>query len=555
MFGTIRKHQTWLWTVIIALTVLSFVVYFSPTSQMGGGDDTGTVNLGSVNGQKVSREAYLNALREVNFRYFLNRGAWPDRDPGAKQANFNAEREVYYRLLLLQKAQELGIAVSAATAAELAANILRQSGLDSLQLFEQRVLAPNLTIADLERFTRDEIAIQQLVATVGLPGTLLTPQEAKLLYQYDNQEVSAQVVYIPASNYVASVPATPEALQQFFTSHTDSYRVPAQIQVKYVKYEATNYWSLAVQTMDKRITNYPAAYAAIYEQRGTNYFKGRALHEVTNEIYADLRRNFALDMARTNAAGLLYEISELEVITPAALDKSAKTRGLGVRTTTPFDNVSGPRDLQVPATFVQKAFTLTDKEPVGGPILAEDGVYVIGLATNIPSYIPPFSVVANRVRADFIAQESNRLARQAGEAFQQKLTNSLAAGKTFASLCLEAGFRPTALSAFSRSSRSIPEFELAPASLVQESAFKLPPGKVSDFIALDSGGFILQVKELLPLSDKHMQETMPRFLTALRQNGQSEVFNGWFRKQVETGLRDTPLNRPTPPALSGGPRR
>ena len=114
MFGTIRRHQTWLWAVIIALTVLSFVVYFSPYSRMEGALDPSAVNLGSVNGQKVTREAYLNALREVNFRYFLNRGAWPDRDPAAKQSNFNAEREVYYRLLLLQKAHDMGIEVSAA---------------------------------------------------------------------------------------------------------------------------------------------------------------------------------------------------------------------------------------------------------------------------------------------------------------------------------------------------------------------------------------------------------------------------------------------------------
>jgi len=51
-----------------------------------------------------------------------------------------------------------------------------------------------------------------------------------------------------------------------------------------------------------------------------------------------------------------------------------------------------------------------------------------------------------------------------------------------------------------------------------------------------------------------MQEAMPRFLTALRQSGQSETFNAWFRKQAETGLRDTPLTRSTPPTVSSGPR-
>jgi len=543
-----------MWIVIITLTILSFVVWFSPASRFGNGPDTGAGNFGSINGQVVTRQAYLNALREVNFRYFLNRGAWPDRDPQAKQSNFNPEREVYYRLLLTQKAKDLGIQVSTDTAAQLALNIMHQAGAPSLQALEAKLLQPYLTILDLERFAKNEIALQQLVATVGLPGTLFTPQEAKLLYQFDNQEVSAQLAFVAASNFLANVVVTPEALHQFFTNRAESYRVPAQVQVNYIKYEVTNFWSLAGQVMNSRFTNLPAVYEAVYEQRGSNYFKGKPLTEVTNQIHNDLHRNFALDLARTNATGLLYELSELDVITPTNLVASAGAKGLTLKTTLPFDSATGPRELDVPALFAQKAFTLTEKEPVSGPIIAEDGVYVIGLARNLASYIPPFSTVSNRVRNDFLTQESNRLARQAGEAFAQSLAAGMAEGKDFSKLTRDAGFRWFPLDAFSRNTRAIANFDLVPIGLLQEAAFKLPPGKVSEFIPITYGGFVIHVKELLPLSDTQMQEAMPRFLTALRQSGQSETFNAWFRKQAETGLRDTPLTRSTPPTVSSGPR-
>ena len=543
-----------MWGVIITLTIVSFIFFFSPAARMGNGADTGAGNFGSINGQVVTRQAYLNALREVNFRYFLNRGVWPDRDPQAKQSNFNPEREVYYRLLLTQKAQDFGIQVSTDTAAQLAMNIMRQAGAPSLQALEAKLLQPYLTILDLERFAKNEIAIQQLVATVGLPGTLFTPQEARLLYQFDNQEVSAQLAFIAASNYLANVVVTPAALDQLFTNRAESYRVPAQVQVNYIKYEITNYWPLALEVMNGRITNFPAVYEAVYEQRGSNYFKGQPLTEVTNQIHTDLHRNFALDLARTNAAGLLYELSELEVLTLTNLAASASAKGLALKTTSPFDNASGPRELNVPELFVQKAFSLTEKEPVGGPIIAEDGVYVIGLARSLESYIPPFASVSNRVRNDFLSLESNRLARQAGEAFAQSLAAGLAAGKDFSKLTRDAGFRWFPLDAFSRSSRAITNFNLAPVGLLQEAAFKLPPGKASEFVPLTYGGLVLYAKELLPLSETQMQAAMPRFLAALRQNGQSEAFNSWFRKQADTGLRDTPLNRATPPTISGGPR-
>ena len=42
MIGTIRKHSSWLWFIIIAAVIVSFVFYFSPSSRMGNGDSGGS---------------------------------------------------------------------------------------------------------------------------------------------------------------------------------------------------------------------------------------------------------------------------------------------------------------------------------------------------------------------------------------------------------------------------------------------------------------------------------------------------------------------------------
>ncbi|HOW80643.1 MAG TPA: SurA N-terminal domain-containing protein, partial [Verrucomicrobiota bacterium] len=77
MFGTIRKHQNWLWAIIITLTIISFVVFFSPYSKM---HDATTGSYGSIGGKKVTQEDYLKAQREVYLRYFFMTGRWPDQD-------------------------------------------------------------------------------------------------------------------------------------------------------------------------------------------------------------------------------------------------------------------------------------------------------------------------------------------------------------------------------------------------------------------------------------------------------------------------------------------
>jgi uncharacterized membrane protein YdjX (TVP38/TMEM64 family) len=52
MFGTIRKHQTWLWMVIIVFTIIAFVIFFTPGGQnpLAGG---GGANYGLVNGKII----------------------------------------------------------------------------------------------------------------------------------------------------------------------------------------------------------------------------------------------------------------------------------------------------------------------------------------------------------------------------------------------------------------------------------------------------------------------------------------------------------------------
>src|SRR5262245_46937809 len=105
MFGTIRKHQTWLWAIIITLTIISFVIFFSPYSKLDN-SSRGSANYGSINGVRISQEDFYKAAREVELQYFFRSGGnWPNEE--AKKMGFDRERETYQWLLLIQKQQQM----------------------------------------------------------------------------------------------------------------------------------------------------------------------------------------------------------------------------------------------------------------------------------------------------------------------------------------------------------------------------------------------------------------------------------------------------------------
>jgi hypothetical protein len=213
MFGTIRKHQTWLWAVIITLTIISFVTFLSPNSKLNSGRSS--ENFGSINGERVSRGQYVNALHEVDLHTLFMNGHWLNED--RKQTRVEPEREIYQWLLLEQIQRNLGIYVAddaAATMGQQMVRSLERMGIGSPSMFIERVLQPHgLGVDDFERYVRHFLGIQELINTYGLSGRLITPQEAKALYDREHREISTQAAFFPASNYVANVTASPEQIR------------------------------------------------------------------------------------------------------------------------------------------------------------------------------------------------------------------------------------------------------------------------------------------------------------------------------------------------------
>ena len=552
MFGTIRKHQTWLWAVIITLTIISFVIYFGPQSRVNSGRG-GTLNLGSINGERITPEEYTEALREVHLRYFFMSGNFPGEE--ARKTGFDEQRETYYRLLLNQKQAELGIHPSSEAVAQVARNLLRpppKSNITSPTAFVKQLLEPRgYSMDDIERFVRHELGIQELITAVGMSGKLVTPQEAKGLYEREHEELACDGVFLSASSYLTNVSVTPEGLTMFYTNHIANYRIPDRMQVSYVEFPLSNFVAEATQQMAK-LTNVNEILEAEYQKRGTNYYPDAKTPEAAKEkIREDLFKELMTGVARKKAAAFADKLF-VEPMRPENLAFLAKSNDLPVKVTAPFDREEPPVDLKVNANFSKAAFALSPtNDPFAGPLVGDAAVYVIAFDKKIPSEIPALDSIRERVTADYKFDQAKVLARQAGLALYSTLTNGLAQGKTFSNICAEASSPAVELPRFSLSTRSLTNVEdRIPLNQLKQLAFSTAPGKVSSFQPTSSGGMILYVKAKLPPDPAKMNTDLPGFVDNVRQTRQNEAFQAWFRKQAERGLRDTPLGWPKPtPAL------
>jgi hypothetical protein len=558
MFGTIRKHQTWLWAIIITLTIISFVIFFSPYSKLND-SRRGPVNLGSINGERISEQDFVNARNEIYLRDFLTTGSWPDEE--AKKTGGQIERETYQWLLLIQKQRQLGIHVSTdliATVARSMVSQLQRSGITSPDVFIRQVLQPRgFQLDDFERFVRHYMGVQELIGTVALSGKLVTPQEARDLFRREHQELATEAVFFTASNYLASVTVFPDALTQFYSNRLAAYRIPDRVQVSYVSFDYTNY--LAEATLElARMTNLDQQIDEAYRQGGTNFLreaKAQSLEDAKVKVRDAERRKIEAQNARRKATEFATPLFDIDPMRAENLEKMAKEKGLTVKVTAPFDRENGPKELEVAADFATKAFSRTPQDPFAGPIMGMNGVYVIALNKKLPSEIPALEQIRDQVVKDYRYSQALNLARQAGMDFYQTLTNGLAQGKTLSAICTGAKLRLVEVPPFSLSSRELPEIEdHLTLNQFKQLTFTTPLGKVSNFQMTTEGGAIVYVKAKLPLDESKMSASMPAFMNAVRQSRQNEAFNDWFRKEAEKGLRDTPLARQQPaPTMSPTP--
>jgi hypothetical protein len=552
MIGTIRKHQKWLFIVIMGLTIVSFLWYFNPSNRSGNNSDrvASAGDYGSVFGEPITAEKLQAAEREGRIFFRLNYGEWPTQDKEKDVLRFAQQR-----LLLNAELDQLHITVTPDAAARYTKMLLGVKPGD--QVPPERIVEElgklsregNVGLDDFDRFARDQAGQEYLVALVGMSGELITPQESEVFFRRENQPMVTELVSFPATNFYAKTKPTEAEIEDFYTKRQADYRLPDRIQVNYVAFGISNY----LAKVEKQLgTNLADHVDQEYLQAGATAFKDASGAQLGEEAAkAKLKQQMlqyaALTAATKDADSFLNDLAQGHdddhPYTSSDLFALARTNGLTVKTTEPFDMETGPEGLALFPKNLHMLFSMRDDDPddkersmiyAPSPVAGENGVYVMGLAKRIPSEIQPLSAVRDKVIADYRQNKALELAKAAGGRFESELSAGLAQGKSFDTMCAAQFIRPQKLSPFSLASTSIPEItDKAEFEQIQDVAGKMHPGQSSPFIPTADGGFMLYLKTELPIDEATVQRELPPYLARMRDRLEIAAFNAWFSKQYQ----------------------
>jgi peptidyl-prolyl cis-trans isomerase D len=243
----------------------------------------------------------------------------------------------------------------------------------------------------------------------------------------------------------------------------------------------------------------------------------RSLADVRQQINDQL----ANERAQAQAADLAESLGK-QISKPADLDKVAKAQGLLVQESGFFARDEPILGLGPSPEAASRAFEIKEGS-VAGPLRASRGFVFETLLAKQDAYVPKLEEVKDRVRDEVLKQKARDLSRQKAAEIAAKLKSA----PDFEKAAKAAGLEAKTTELIARDS-PIPDLGTAPA--VDDAAFKLPQGAVSDPITTDNGTAVIKVIEKKEVTPDEWKSNKDRFREELLTERRNRFFSAYMVK-------------------------
>ena len=243
----------------------------------------------------------------------------------------------------------------------------------------------------------------------------------------------------------------------------------------------------------------------------------RTLAEVRQQITDQL----AYERAQAQASDLAQNL-EKQINKPGDLDRAAKANGLTVQESGFFARDEPILGLGPAPEVTNHAFDMK-QGGVSGALRASRGFVFESLVAKQDPYIPKLEEVKERVRDEVVKDKAREASKQKAAEVAAKLKSA----PDFEKAAKAAGVEAKTTDLVSRDT-PIPDLGAAPA--VEDAAFRLPVGSVSDPIATDNGTAVVKVLEKKEVTPDEWKSAKDRFREDLLTDRRNRFFGAYMVK-------------------------
>ena len=418
MLNLMRKHaRNWLMKVILGIIIIVFVFYFG---SMGGKQRAERIAM--VDGKPIVQadfqKEYQNAVEMYRQRY--GQGV---TDEMLKSLNLKQQvlENLINQAVITEKAKAMNIRVTNedVKAAILANPRFQRDGVFNERIYQETLRAYKLTPEEFEK-SQEKILVNIMVEDLIRDSVRVTDEEAYEIYRMQNEKINIDFVQISPKTLVAGIKTSPAELEAFLKAHESQFRVPEQVQIKFLAFMGQDYASPGKVSAEDISDYYDR-----HKERWTKDKKVQPLAEVRGSIAVELALANGMYAAADDAKKAHDTIYQNE-----NFDAYAAQNKLSVRTTGLFRISNPPPEFKSIVDFAKIASRL-EKNEISRAIQGEKGYYLLQVVDRKAAYVPALKEIETDVAMQYRDEEAKRLAKKEADDFLARLKGkdgNLAAG-------------------------------------------------------------------------------------------------------------------------------
>ena len=462
------------------------------------GDDSEADIAGKLYGRPVTGAEFKRMVRMLNISQMLGLndlmeglGSTPrPTSRGQMQENY-----IWNSMVLRREATALGIAPAESEIIEAVQKIpvFSTNGVyDSTKYtqFVQMGLAPNGFTPDLlEELVGDSLRLEKIKALLGATDKVAS-SEIRSIYEMQYGKIDLSVVRLKLEDFKKDVKVSDEDVQKRFDERKATLLHPEKRKVKVVAF-----------------TLPPATPPLAGKERVT-----------------------ALQKLADTAEGLTVAMTAPD----AKLEEAAAAAGGTVIETAEFEATAPPKEIGSAPQSAQAAFKLTTEEPNSDVVTTNDGYYVLQLAGITPAKPKTLEEAKKELTEELTDERAAEALNLKGAELRKKITEAVAAGKSFADAAKDAGAVAETFPTFSMAE---PKVDQPDARVIMGRSSEMAAGEFSEFTPTQTGGLLIHVDKRQPVDEAGMEKEKPMITNYLDGTKKNAAFQQWLKeRRIAAGL-------------------
>jgi peptidyl-prolyl cis-trans isomerase D len=508
--------------IFMAIIIFVFVLYF--------GTDRGaqTANaLAIVDGVVISEADFYNEYSKltdmVRERYGGALTADMLKQMDLKKAAYD---NVLNRQIIIAKANDLKLKVSDDELKQLLMSMpaLQTDGKFDNYKYKQLLRYNKMTAEAFESGQKVSMAAGKIESIIR-EGIKLSDREVLDLYALQNQKINLHFIQISGSDVTGRIKPTTSDLEDYLKKNSNAFRVPEQVKVKYLYFDADRFFTGEISPSD--IRDYYSRTKDNYKDKDD---KTLGLEEATPMIIKEMKKSRGMQNAYAQAKTAHDTIYQEE-----NFDAYAAKNKLSIQETDFF-----PLN-QTPQVFssvkdLAKELTGLEKKDISKVLTADNGYYVVYIEDKKAAYTPALKTIEDAVMQGYLKAEQDRIASDDAKAMLARLRK----GEPLEKIAAEKGYQLQETGLFQPGS-AIPKLGSHPEAM--EKLLSLSPGHPypEDSLKLDDTYVIFKLKEISALDMNDFQAKKETYRKMAMNLKREEAIKAWMEGNKAELIREKRL--------------